>query len=191
MDPTIIGIAVAVAVVVIGVVLVLVARYRARATTAALRSRFGSEYDRVVDEYGHRDGEKELRERLRLRRELDLRALEPGERQEFQHAWDAAQATFVKTPSSGLREVDLLVQQVLRDRGYRADRHEEREKLVSVDYPDLVEHYRAAHRTAVDNETEEAPTEDMRRAMVDHQYLFDALLTDGAGEGSGTRTTGT
>ena len=191
MDPTIIAIVVAAAVVVIGVVLILVARHRSKATTAALRSRFGTEYDRVVDEYGQRDGEKELRERLRLRRELELRALEPGERAQFQQAWDSAQAAFVQTPSSGLRDADLLVQQVLRDRGYQADRHEEREKLISVDYPDLVEHYRSAHRTAVDNETSEAPTEDMRRAMVDHQYLFDALLTDGASEGSGTRTTGT
>lgn len=180
MDTTVLAIVVAGVVVVLGIVLIVVARYRARSTTAALRSRFGAEYDRVVDEYGHRDGEKELRERVRRREALELRGLEPDERQQYEHAWESAQAAFVHTPSSGLRDADLIVQQVMRDRGYAADRHEEREKLISVDYPDLVEHFRSAHGIAVADEQQGVPTEDLRRAMVDHQYLFDALLTDSA-----------
>ena len=43
----------------------------------------------------------------------------------------------------GLRDADLLVAQVMRDRGYPSERFEDRAKLVSVDQPDLVEHYRA------------------------------------------------
>jgi len=58
----------------------------------------------VVDAYGGRDGEKELRSRLKHRRSLEVRELEPGERQEYQAKWDAAQATFVRTPSSGLHD---------------------------------------------------------------------------------------
>lgn len=177
----IIAIVVVAVVIVAGIVLMAVARHRARSTTAALRSRFGAEYDRVVESYGHKDGEKELRDRLRRRQSLEVRELDPTERAQYENAWESAQAAFVRTPSSGLRDADLLVQRVLRDRGYTADRHEEREKLVSVDFPDLVEHFRSAHDVAVSNEAEEVPTEDMRRAMVDHQYLFDALVSGGAG----------
>ncbi len=179
MDGVVIAIVVAAVIVVVGVVLLIVARVRARSTTAALRSRFGTEYDRVVDSYGQRDGEKELRARLRHRRELEVRELESTERQQYTRAWESAQAAFVRTPSSGLRDADMLVQQVMRDRGYTADRFEDREKLISVDYPDLVEHFRSAHGIAVSNEQEEVATEDMRRAMIDHQYLFDALLQGG------------
>ena len=180
MDTTVITlVAVAVAVIVIGVVLVLVGRHRARSTTASLRSRFGEEYDRVVAAYGRRDGEKELRDRLKRRRELDIRDLGADERERYSRAWEAAQSTFVENPSTGLRDADLLVQQVMRDRGYPSERFEDREKLVSVDHPDLVEHFRSAHGVAVADEQEEQGLEERRQAMVDHRYLFDALLQGG------------
>ncbi|NMO93588.1 hypothetical protein [Actinomycetospora sp. TBRC 11914] len=183
MDGVVLGIvAAAVVVVLLGVVLLLVARRRARGSTAALRSRFGAEYDRVVRSYGRRNGEKELRARLRRRRRLDLRDLVPDERERYSRAWETAQATFVENPSTGLRDADLLVQQVMRDRGYPSERFEEREKLVSVDHPDLVEHFRSAHEVAVADERDEQRLEDRRQAMVDHRYLFDALLQGGDAE---------
>ena len=179
MDVMVIVIVVALVVVAIGVVLVIVGRLRARATTASLRSRFGEEYDRVIAAYGQRDGEKELQERLERRRELELRDLGADERERYSRAWETAQATFVENPSTGLRDADLLVQQVMRDRGYPAERFSEREKLVSVDHPDLVEHFRSAHRMAVADEQAEQSLEERRQAMVDHRYLFDALLQGG------------
>jgi hypothetical protein len=169
----------AVVVVIVGVVLMVVARHRARATTASLRSRFGGEYERVTSAYGRRNGEKELRERVRRRKEVDLRDLGSDERDRYSRAWDTAQSTFVENPSTGLRDADLLVQQVMRDRGYPSERFEDREKLVSVDYPDLVEHYRSAHGIAVADEQDEQTLEKRRQAMVDHRYLFDALLQGG------------
>jgi hypothetical protein len=183
MDGVVLGIVIAaVVVVVLGVVLLVVARRRARGTTASLRSRFGEEYDRVVSEYGRRDGEKELNSRLKRRRGLELRDLGSDERDRYSRAWESAQSTFVENPSTGLRDADLLVQQVMRDRGYPSERFEEREKLVSVDYPDLVEHFRAAHGVAVADEQEEQELEERRQAMVDHRYLFDALLQGGDAE---------
>ena len=180
MDGVVLGIVIAaVVVVLIGVVLLVIARRRARATSATLRSRFGDEYDRVVSEYGRRDGEKELRARVRRRQELELRDLGSDERDRYSRAWETAQSTFVENPSTGLRDADLLVQQVMRDRGYPSERFEEREKLVSVDYPDLVEHYRSAHGVAVADEQDEQTLEKRRQAMVDHRYLFDALLQGG------------
>ena len=183
MHGVVLGIVIAaVVVVVLGVVLLVVARRRARSTTATLRSRFGEEYDRVVSEYGRRAGEKELNSRLERRQRLELRDLGSDERDRYSRAWDTAQSTFVENPSTGLRDADLLVQQVMRDRGYPSERFEEREKLVSVDYPDLVEHFRTAHEVAVADEQEEQELEHRRQAMVDHRYLFDALLQGGDAE---------
>lgn len=174
-----IGLVAAVVVVLLGATLLVVARRRARSTRAALRSRFGEEYDRVVGAYGQREGEKELRARLRRRRDLELRDLGSDERTRYAQAWESAQATFVENPSTGLRDADLLVQQVMRDRGYPSERFEDREKLVSVDFPDLVEHFRSAHGVAVADEQAEQSLEGRRQAMVDHRYLFDALLQGG------------
>lgn len=183
MDPLVIVIIVAVAVLVVGAVLIVVARVRSRSRRAALRSRFGDEYDRVIEQYGHREGERELRDRVRERERLEVRELDPAERDRFTGAWDLAQSTFVEKPSTGLRDVDLLVQQVMRERGYPVERFEERARLISVDHPDLVQHYRDAHRVAVGaEEHDDASTEDMRQAMVDHRYLFDALLSGGDAE---------
>src|SRR4051812_45502882 len=70
MDGLLLGVVIAaVVVVLVGVVLLVVARHRARATTASLRSRFGAEYDRVTAAYGRRNGEQELRARVRRRKE--------------------------------------------------------------------------------------------------------------------------
>ena len=183
MDGLVLGIVIAaVVVVVLGAVLLAVARKRSRSTSAALRSRFGEEYDRVVSAYGQRDGEKELRSRLKRRQQLELRELGADERERYAREWESAQSAFVQNPSSGLRDVDLLVQQVMRDRGYPSERFEDREKLVSVDYPDLVEHFRSAHRVAVADEQADQELEDKRQAMVDHRYLFDALLQGGDAE---------
>jgi len=180
MDPVLIVVVVAAVVLVAGIVLVLVARSRSRSRRAALRSQFGDEYDRVIDEYGTRDGERELRARLKRRRELEVRDLDEGERDRFGQAWETAQSSFVENPSTGLRDADLLVQQVMRERGYPVERFSDRAKMISVDHPDLVERYRAAHRVSTELEDGSAGTEDMRQAMVDQRYVFDALLSGGA-----------
>jgi hypothetical protein len=185
MDPVLIIVIVAAVVLVLGVVLVVVARSRSRSRRGALRSQFGDEYDRVVSEYGQRDGERELRARLSRRRQLEVRELDTGERDRFGQAWESAQSSFVENPSTGLRDADLLVQQVMRERGYPTERFEERAKMISVDHPDLVERYREAHRISTKVEEGTADTEDMRQAMVDHRYLFDALL--GGGDAARTR----
>ncbi len=172
-------IAVAAVVLVVGIALVVSARLTAARRSAALRRQFGDEYDRVISELGHRRGESELRGRLELRRSLTIRHLGPDERATFEQAWDAAQSSFVDTPSTGLRDADLLVMQVMRDRGYPVEHVEERVRVISVDYPDLVEHFRAAHGVAVASERDHAGTEEQRQAMVGYRFLFDELLEGG------------
>ena len=171
--------AVAVVVRVVGIAVGISARFYSARRTAALQRRFGAEYDRVVSELGRRRGERELRSRLKLRRSLTIRHLEPAERATFAQAWESAQSSFVDTPSTGLRDADLLVMQVMRDRGYPVEHVEQRMKVISVDYPDLVEHFRAAHDIAVASDQNHAGTEEQRQAMVDYRFLFDELLEGG------------
>jgi hypothetical protein len=54
---------------------------------------------------------------------------------------------------------------------------ERRANDLSVDHPDVVRTYRAAHEAAVRlDETKNVSTEDMRRALVSYRELFDELL---------------
>lgn len=175
----------AVVLVVLGVGLIVAGRVRGRRRTAALRRHFGPEYDHVVEQSGGRaGGESVLRRRLGRRRELDVRDLDADERERFSRAWDQAQNSFVETPRTGLRDADLLIMQVMRHRGYPVEHFSEREEMVSVDHPDLVGHYRAAHRVAVADTRDDADTEQLRQAMVDYRYLFDELIGAGHPERS-------
>ena len=61
---------------------------------------------------------------------------------------------------------------------------------VSVDYPNVVENYRAAHATSVANERGETSTEDLREAMVHYRSLFVELLEEPEEEEEEVRRTG-
>ena len=50
---------------------------------------------------------------------------------------------------------------------------------MSVDHPDVVENYRAAHAISQASADQRASTEDLRQAMVHYRALFDELLADG------------
>src|SRR2546421_14165 len=47
---------------------------------------------------------------------------------------------------------------------------------VSVDHPDVVEHYRQGHKLAVANVDETGDTESLRRAMRHYRALFEELV---------------
>lgn len=166
-------IAVVAALVVIGIV---AAALRAR-RTAALQDRFGPEYDRAVEERGdRRDAEAELRERERRREQLEIVELSPQSRERYAEQWHATQERFVDDPSAAVREADMLVQMVMRDRGYPMDDFETRAADISVDHPHVVEEYRAAHALSLRNESGRASTEELRQAFVHYRALFDELL---------------
>ncbi|WP_433505449.1 hypothetical protein ACQP04_02425 [Pseudonocardia halophobica] len=172
--------------IVLGLLLLIGGRVRGRRRTAALRRHFGPEYDRVVHASGGQArGEAELRRRLLRRRELDVRDLDADERERFSGQWAQAQNSFVETPHAGLRAADLVIQQVMRTRGYPVEHFTQREEMISVDHPDLVEHYRAAHESAVADTRDEADTEQLRQAMVDYRYLFEEMI--GAGHPESTQ----
>ncbi len=47
---------------------------------------------------------------------------------------------------------------------------------LSVNYPQVVSNYRAAHEIAIKNAQKTADTEELRRAMVFYRSLFEDLL---------------
>ena len=81
-------------------------------------------------------------------------------------------------PSSGvLGQADGLIIAVMGERGYPMDDFEQRADDVSVDHPDVVEHYRAGHAVSARiGRGQDASTEDLRQAFVHYRYLFQELL---------------
>jgi hypothetical protein len=166
-------IAVAVAV----VLLAAWAMFRAR-RSQKLKERFGPEYDRVAaDAPTRREAEAELRDREKRRDELDVRPLDPDARERYRAQWQDVQARFVDDPADAVADADRLIQAVMRDRGYPVEDFDTRAADVSVDHPEVVERYRAAHGIAVAQERGNATTEDLRHAVRHYRALF-LVLTD-------------
>jgi hypothetical protein len=145
--------------------------------TRTLKEGFGPEYDRTVaDAPSKRDAEAELAERQKRREELDIRPLDAGARERYAEEWQATQARFVDDPGGAITEADVLIQRVMRERGYPVEDFEQRAADVSVDHPEVVNNYRAAHAISIAHERERASTEDLRLAMQHYRSLFDELL---------------
>ena len=171
------------AVVVIAIVAWAAMQASRRRRTESLRSQFGDEYDRAVDASDSpRDAESELEDRRRRRDMLDIRPLPPGAGVRYAEEWRAVQARFVDDPAGALGAADSLVTQVMRERGYPMDDFEQRAADISVDHPQTVANFRAAHeisgRVGDRDGDGDADTEEMRQAMVHYRSLFDELLEE-------------
>jgi hypothetical protein len=168
-----------IAVVVVAVIVAIVA-YAAwrRKHKEALQRRFGSEYDRAVAAHGsERKAEAALENRQKRVENLNLRDLEPAERERFLERWKAVQLTFVDSPRGALTEADDVVAAVMNARGYPVADFEQRAADISVDHPRVTENYRAAH--AVETRLragQVTTTEDLRTAMIHYRALFDELV---------------
>jgi hypothetical protein len=174
------------AIVVIAAVIAAVLLMRQR-RSQQLQEGFGPEYDRTVEERGgdQRAAEAELQERRQRREKFEIRDLDPDARDRYVERWRAAQRRFVDEPAPAVGEADALVIEVMRDRGYPvADEFEQRAADVSVDHPEVVEHYRAAHGISSRATAGDASTEDLRQAMVHFRALFAELLGYEGVEGS-------
>jgi hypothetical protein len=173
-----------VAIVVVIVLLALLAFFADRQRRSRkLQETFGPEYDRTVSETGdRRAAEAELLERTGRREGFDIVPLEPEARARYVEAWRNTQAQFVDEPAEATREADRLITSVMRDRGYPVDDFEQRAADLSVDHPQVVDDYRAAHAIAAANDRSEASTEDLRQALVHYRSLFEDLLEDRPGD---------
>jgi hypothetical protein len=145
--------------------------------TERLRDRFGPEYDRAVREKGEvRKAEAALEARQARVARLHIRPLEAADATRFSREWRSVQALFVDDPKAAITNADRLVGEVMHARGYPVGDFEQRVEDISVDHPDVVRNYRAAHDIALDHASGRTSTEDLRQAMVHYRALFTDLL---------------
>jgi hypothetical protein len=168
--------------IVVVVALALVSwRAMADRRTRGLRDRFGPEYERTLDDsQTKREAEAELAARAERRDALEITPLPPGARERYLAEWQRVQARFVDDPEGAAREADMLIQSVMKDRGYPIDDFDQRAADVSVDHPRVVEAYREAHRLTRASALGDGTTEDLRRAMQHYRALFDELVEERA-----------
>lgn len=167
----------AIVIIVIAVAVFVAQSASRRKRSERLRSHYGQEYERLVDnEGGERAAERELVARERRHRKLDIVALTPETQRKYADEWRAVQTGFVDNPSKAVGDADRLVTQVMRERGYPVEDFEERAAEISVDHPNVVEHYRAAHSLHLAQEHANIGTEAQREAFVHYRALFEKLL---------------
>jgi hypothetical protein len=143
-----------------------------------LRSRFGAEYEREVEEKGsRRKAEADLAEREKRVGKLEIRTLSPADQDRFLDRWTKVQATFVDDPERSIDYADALLAEVMSARGYPVQDFEQRAGDISVDHPNVVHHYRAGHDIAVRQSRGEADTEELRQAIIHYRALFEELVT--------------
>lgn len=167
---------VALAIVALVIILVVASRHRARVRRAALKSKFGPEYDRAVEEYGADRADRELASRERRVEKFHARELSAAERASFLASWAHVQAQFVEDPGIAVTGAHELINQVMRARGYPTEHFEQRVADLSVDHAAVVQHYRAAKALADANRAGQANTEELRQAVVHYRVLFADLL---------------
>ena len=168
------------AVIIIGAAIVVAAiawgAYKKR-RTGRLQDTFGAEYDRTVaDAPTRRQAEADLAEREKRHQEFELKPLEPQARERYLEQWRQTQERFVDDPEGAVGQADSLIQNVMRERGYPVEDFDQRANDLSVDHPDVISNYRAAHATAIANERGKATTEDLRNAVIHYRVLFSELL---------------
>ncbi|MGH7721545.1 MAG: hypothetical protein ACRENL_01750 [Candidatus Dormibacteria bacterium] len=167
-------IAVAIVVLLLVAVALIVALRR---RSQVLHRTFGSEYDRAVRATGNRrQAERELSSRVRRRKQLCIMPLPESARRQYLQHWQQVQADFIDAPSESVRRADVLVSQVMTDRGYPMAEFEQRTADLSVDHADAVEGYRSARAVCLASGHGGASTEDLRRAMTQYRALFHRLL---------------
>ena len=144
-----------------------------------LRSRFGSEYDHQVEEVGSRSkAEADLAAREKRVSKLTIRPLSPADQDRFLERWTKVQATFVDDPERSVDYADALLAEVMSARGYPVSDFDQRAGDISVDHPNVVQHYRAGHDIAVRHSRGEASTDELRQALIHYRSLFEELVTE-------------
>ena len=147
---------------------------------AALKSRFGPEYARTVDKVGdEHKAASVLAEREKRVAAYPIKPLSPQMRDHFVQTWRDVQAKFVDDPKYAVTRADDLLGEVMSARGYPVkEDFDRRYEDLSVDHPEVVQNYRAAHDIALRHSRGEASTEDLRTAMIHYRALFDDLVNE-------------
>jgi len=154
--------------------------FSSRRRTQRLQAQFGdAEYNRTIRAGGsRRQAEASLDKRAERVDNLHIRPLAPEDRARFIDSWARVQARFVDGPGSAVTEADQLLGDVMSTRGYPMSDFEQRVADISVDHPQVLDNYRAAHQGALRQSRGEASTEDLRKAMIHFRTLFEDLVRE-------------
>jgi len=165
--------------VVVMIAAAIASRRRARIRGADLRRRFGPEYDRTVQELGSAGrAERELAARARRVEHLRFQELSDADRARFESNWSRIQAQFVDDPAAAVTSANELIKEVMVARGYPAEGFEQRVADLSVEHPEVVQHYRAARALSEAHRDEPVATEELRQAVVHFRVMFADLLQE-------------
>lgn len=147
--------------------------------TAAVKDRFGPEYDRTVQDLGDEHKAAAVLEARKKRvASYKVKPLSFDQRERFQSTWRHVQAQFVDDPKYAVTKADDLLGEVMMARGYPMADFDRRAEDLSVDHPSVVQNYRAGHEIAVRHSRGEATTEDLRAAMIHYRELFEDLVSE-------------
>ncbi len=180
-DNTVVYVVIALAIVALVIVAAFVSQRRARARSAELQRQFGPEYDRALEQAGSRaKAERALLARARRVNHFRFQELSSSDRLRFEATWTRIQAQFVDDPAVAVAGANQLISEVMRARGYPTDDFEQRVEDLSVNYPTVVQHYRAAHELSqsANARNGQINTEDLRQAVVHYRVLFAELLQE-------------
>lgn len=148
--------------------------------TARLKKRFGPEYEHAVRTHDDTEAaERDLTERLRRREDITLRELTDEQRTTHADAWTGVQQEFVDDPVRAVQDARGTVNALMTDLGHpdlpnTDEDFEQRVRDLSVDHPDAVAEFRRLHTRR--SMSDQAPTEDLREALVAYRGLVHALL---------------
>lgn len=148
-----------------------------RRRSEQLQEHYGPEYERTLAETGdRRTTEARLTEREQRHRGLDVRDLSPEERDRFSSSWTDIQRGFVDDPVQSVHHADALVVEIMQTRGYPVDDFERRAEDISVEHPQVVQHYREARQIRLATDDGTVDTEQQRHAVTSYRALIDTLL---------------
>jgi hypothetical protein len=151
--------------------------YKKRMRSQRLKTKFGPEYERTLQRLGSREmAESELEELEKRVRRLHIVPLSVQDRDRYHEKWIAVQGRFVDDPKGAVQDAHELVDEVMKKRGYPVTDFENVAATLSVEYPTVVTHYRAASRIAEMNRKGKGETEELRQAVVNYRALFEELL---------------
>lgn len=166
-----------IAIAIVVVLAVVIWQGLARRRTGRLQRRFGPEYNRALGTAeSRREAEAELQAREERREQLEIRPLSPAARDRYLRDWQTTQAQFVDDPRGAVAHADGLIRSVMADRGYPVEDFDQRAADISVDHPQVVEHYREGHRLARASAHGDDSTEALRQGMRHYRTLFEELV---------------
>lgn len=160
-------------------------RGEAAAQTSELRETFGEEYDRVVKETGRKKGEAILEKRRAKLTNVDTSSVAPAQRAAFTERWTQIQQGFIDSPRLAVRDADILLVDVMKDRGLPAGSINDRTAAIALEAPDLSGSFHAAHELFVEIETDgdgDRALAEYRDAVITYRSLFELFLDRPAGE---------